>query len=239
LAERENANPEKGRGVLEGAFTVLDALERAEEDLGLTAVALAGGLPKATAHRILEQLRALGAVERQRGRYRIGSRMFRLGQAWQPYPRLRAAARFPVRRLTAVTRAGVLLSVLADDEVLVVDTESTLAEVVVPVKVGARFPLATAAGRALSAGMAPHVVPANYSTSGWARALDDVRRRGLALEREEVQPGVACVAAPVHAPTGHVVATISVVVDATRQFSSVAEAVQQAAKVIGAGLSHR
>jgi DNA-binding IclR family transcriptional regulator len=225
--------------VLEGAFTVLEALERAEDDLGLTAIALAGGLPKATAYRILEQLRALGAVERHQGRYRIGARMFRLGQAWQPYPRLRAAARFPVHRLAAVTRAGVLLSVLADDEVLVVDTESTLTDVVVPVESGTRFPLATAAGRALSVGIAPRVVPASYSPSGWGQALDDVRRRGMALEREEVQSGVACVAAPVHAPTGHVVAAISVVVDATRQFSSVAEAVQQAAKVIEAGLSHR
>jgi hypothetical protein len=55
-----------GRTVLDGAFSVLDALARADDGLGLTALARASGLAKTSAHRLTEQLVALGAVECER-----------------------------------------------------------------------------------------------------------------------------------------------------------------------------
>ena len=51
-----------GRGVLDGAFAVLDALAHADEGLGLTALARVSGLAKTSAHRLAEQLVTLGAV---------------------------------------------------------------------------------------------------------------------------------------------------------------------------------
>lgn len=74
-----------GRSVLEGAFALLEAVERAVE-AGPTRLASECGLPKTTAYRLLEQLADLGAVERCRGSYRVGLRMFRLGREWQPHP---------------------------------------------------------------------------------------------------------------------------------------------------------
>lgn len=109
-----------GRGVLEGAFALLNALQR-EQDAGVTALAAACGLPKTTAYRLLDQLVELGAVERSAGRYRIGPGMFRLGQGWQPHPGLRSAARKPLRRLTAVTGMTVALAVLHRGQTLVLD----------------------------------------------------------------------------------------------------------------------
>jgi IclR helix-turn-helix domain len=70
---RLNAKPERwgavipptaaGRGVLDGAFAILDALAHADEGLGLTALARASGLAKTSAHRLAEQLVTLGAVQ--------------------------------------------------------------------------------------------------------------------------------------------------------------------------------
>ncbi|MEU1167189.1 helix-turn-helix domain-containing protein, partial [Streptomyces sp. NPDC005921] len=80
--------------MLEGAFALLGAVERAGE-AGLTRLAAECGLPKTTTYRLLEQLVDLGAVERSRKGYRMGSRIFRLGQGWQPYPGRRAAAPWP------------------------------------------------------------------------------------------------------------------------------------------------
>ncbi|MGW4799449.1 helix-turn-helix domain-containing protein, partial [Nonomuraea sp. NPDC004297] len=48
-----------GRGVLHGAFAVLEELAKREE-AGLTQLALATGLPKATTHRLLCRLADLG-----------------------------------------------------------------------------------------------------------------------------------------------------------------------------------
>lgn len=90
------------RSVLEGTFALLTAMERLGQ-AGVTRLAEESGLPKATAHRLLQQLADLGAVERQRqSLYRMGPRMFRLGQAWQPCPGLGAV--FPW-----ATAAGKLL----------------------------------------------------------------------------------------------------------------------------------
>lgn len=55
---------DRGRGVLEGAFIVLDALARVPAGAGLSALARDTGLSKATVHRLLEQLVNLGAVQR-------------------------------------------------------------------------------------------------------------------------------------------------------------------------------
>ena len=51
------------RGVLDGAFAVLDALAHADEGLGLTELARASGLAKTSAHRLAAQLVTLGAVQ--------------------------------------------------------------------------------------------------------------------------------------------------------------------------------
>jgi hypothetical protein len=50
-----------GRGVLAGAFDVLDALAEADDGLGLTALARAAGLAKTSTYRLAEQLADLGA----------------------------------------------------------------------------------------------------------------------------------------------------------------------------------
>ena len=81
--------------MLEGAFAVLTALGDAEQS-GLTALAAASGLPKATTHRLLDQLIAVGAVERAGGEYRIGPKLFQLGLRWQPHPRLIESCTGPI-----------------------------------------------------------------------------------------------------------------------------------------------
>lgn len=60
-------------------------------------------------HRLLNQLVDLGAVERSDRRYRIGSRVFRLGRFWQPEPRDLAREWLPT--LSARMRASLVLAV--------------------------------------------------------------------------------------------------------------------------------
>ncbi|RAJ48519.1 IclR-like helix-turn-helix domain-containing protein [Streptomyces sp. KhCrAH-43] len=80
------------RGVIEGAFALLDALRRCGGEAGLTEIAAACALPKGSVHRLLKQLLLVGAVERRGSRYRVGSQLYRLGQVWEPHPGLRVAA---------------------------------------------------------------------------------------------------------------------------------------------------
>ncbi|MFD0810031.1 helix-turn-helix domain-containing protein [Amycolatopsis umgeniensis] len=107
------------RSVLVGAFTLLDALIRHQGEAGLTQLANSCSLPKATAHRLLEQLTELEVVQRSENRYRVGAQAFRLGQSWQPYPRLLELARGRLRELAAATRASSVLAVPCDGRILI------------------------------------------------------------------------------------------------------------------------
>ncbi|MEU6534801.1 helix-turn-helix domain-containing protein [Streptomyces sp. NPDC047000] len=224
--------------MLEGAFALLGAVERAGE-AGPTRLAAECGLPKTTAYRLLEQLVALGAVERSRKGYRMGPRIFRLGQGWQPYPGLRAAARAPARRLARVTGAAVALNVLREGQTLVLDWTpgETTGAPARPLD-GGGWPWFTAAGKVLVAGAGPRL-PLGPLPGSWQRQAEAIRERGVAFDREEVAAGVCCVAVPVPGPDGVPLASLSVVTGPAHSLDRLAGVVRQTGRVIGAALRGR
>ncbi|MBT2403151.1 MULTISPECIES: helix-turn-helix domain-containing protein [unclassified Streptomyces] len=202
--------------MLEGAFALLEALRRhGDDEAGVTELALACGVPKATVHRLLDQLVALGAVERRGARYRLGAELYRIGQAWQPHPGLRPAARLPLHRLRATTGASVVLTVLYEDQALTVSSVPGVLEPVMPVRDGTGFRLDTAAGRALRGPVRP----------------------GAVLDREDVMAGVCCAALPVRAPDGRVVAALAALVPAGQALERLAQAVAEAGAAITRALA--
>jgi IclR family acetate operon transcriptional repressor len=224
-----------GRSVLEGAFALLEALERAGE-AGLTGLAAESGLPKSSAHRLLEQLIALGAVERSGGVYRMGARVFRLGRIWQPYPGLLAAATVPVRRLAESTGATVGISVLREGQAMAVAGVPGDIGELVPLRPGLMWPWATAAGKVLVA-TAPPDLPIGPMPAAWRWAASEIRERGAAFDHEELTPGVCCAAVPLSGPRGDVIASLCAVVPPRRDLTRLAEALTHAARVIGSGLT--
>ncbi|MFE5207674.1 helix-turn-helix domain-containing protein [Streptomyces sp. NPDC056600] len=180
---------DKGRGVLEGAFALLEALRQHGDGAGVSELAVACAVPKSTTHRLLEQLTALGAVERRGARYRLGAQLYRLGQAWQPHPGLRMAGRLPLHRLRAATGGSAVLAVMHEEQALTVCSVPGRAEPLVPVRNGEAFPLDTALGQALRGPV----------------------RSGAVLDREDVAAGVCCAALPVRLTTGAVVGAVAVV----------------------------
>ncbi|WP_282692555.1 helix-turn-helix domain-containing protein [Streptomyces sp. CC208A] len=207
--------PGRGRGVLEGAFALLGALRRCGDEAGVTELALACGVPKGSAHRLLDQLVTLGAVERHGSRYRVGPQLYRLGQGWEPHPGLRLAARPPVQRLRAATGASVVLAVLREDQALVVASAPGELEPLVPVRNGTAFRLDTAAGHALRGPL----------------------RGGAVLDREDVMDGVCCAAFPVRGRDGRTVAALAAMVPSGRRLDVLAEAVAAAGAALGRALA--
>jgi DNA-binding IclR family transcriptional regulator len=133
------------RGVLEGAFTLLDELIRHQGEAGLTQLAKACSIPKATAHRLLDQLTELEVVQRTENRYRIGARAFQLGQAWQPYPRLLDLVRRPLRVLATTTQASAVLAVPCENHILIAAASLTRPEHVFLLRPGSVMPQDVAA----------------------------------------------------------------------------------------------
>ncbi len=205
-----------GRGVLDGAFTVLDAIAGAGDGLGLTALARATGLAKTSAHRLAEQLVMLGAVERFDQRYFVGQRMFRIGECWQPDPRLRRAAQAPVHKLAMRSRATASLRILHQHRLRYIcaaapDGRARMPELTDPESIAR-----TATGRVLYASRPAGDMrrPDCWSTREWRSISESLRDpRATVSDHQDAIPGVCCVSAPVWWPSGACAGAVAVTVD--------------------------
>lgn len=225
-----------GRSVLDGAFRLLDELGRIGE-AGPTRLAVATGLPKATAHRLLDQLTALGAVQRSAGRYRIGPRMFRIGTAWQPHSQLRSAAHRPLRELvTTFDSASVGLSVPEAQRSLLVGGLRGEVDQVRPWRAGVLLPPGCAADILTAAHVPGSPAPDCYSAKEWKQLTVKAADRGLSFDYDSVT-WASCVAAPVRTPTGEVVGAVGAAVFDGKRLTSLAPAVRRAADMISANLA--
>lgn len=205
---KDDAVGQSGRGVLEGAFTLLDHLGTMGE-AGLTRLSEAGNVPKATAYRLLEQLTALGAVEKNNGQYRVGARIFSLGRMWRPDPELRRAAHDPMLRMARATGTSVGVAVLAYGQVVTLGVACGEAARRVPMEAGMPLPRRTAAATMLLAwasapgtesAVGPYAAPGPGPGIMSPAHAEHLRGRGAAFDREGILPGVNCVAVPLLGP---------------------------------------
>lgn len=227
-----------GRSVLEGAFLLLEELARAG-DAGLTDLAAGAGLPKATAYRLLDQLAALGAVERESGRYRIGAALAHLARSWGTRHPLGRAAAQPLRRLSAATGASAALAAPVGSSMVIVRGLPGPADEVFPHMPGLILPPGNAAHAVISASRPSAAPPPEHSPAEWARRLSGVRERGVDLHHCDVGAAVSCLAAPVYGPSGRAVAAIGVCFVGHRWPSAtMADATQRAAMMLSANLAH-
>ncbi|HEY4453826.1 MAG TPA: helix-turn-helix domain-containing protein [Pseudonocardiaceae bacterium] len=235
VVESTNAN---GRGVLEGAFSLLAALGEADQ-AGLTALAVASGLPKATTHRLLDQLIAVGAVERAGGEYRIGPTMFQLGLHWQPHPRLIESCTGPIHDFARTSGATVVVCVLRMGQLMTVSVAPGETAPETPVRAGASLPWATAAGRLLLANSSTPTGIPRGNPMAWARHAAEIRAQGMAFDREKVLPGIWCVAVPIRQRDGETIAALAAMLPPGSPLPVIGEALHRVAHSVTANLSGR
>lgn len=230
---------DRGRTVLEGAFQILDMLARTPDGAGLSALARETDLPKATVHRLLEQLVNLGAVQRHDRGYRVGRLLARIGDSWQPHPSLVRASRTPLHVLSSITSTAVCVTVLRAGVVRVVTGTRGVVTEIPLVRPGDEYPLETAAGRVLTL-----TDPATSDehpptlTPQWRRERAAFRRSGsIIVDHQEVVAGLCCVAAPIRAPDGTYIAAVNALMINKTVPAGLSNLVRQAANEITANLS--
>jgi DNA-binding IclR family transcriptional regulator len=211
------------------ALRLLEAFRAERPQLTLTELAHRAGLPTSTTYRLAQDLVSWGALERcSDGNYRIGLRLWEVASLARRGLALRQLARPILHDLAHVTRENVQLGVRNGHEVLFLEKVAGMAAVPVLTRVGGRFPLvATGLGLALLA-FGPQeeteavlAAPSQRFTAHTLtepreirRELVRTRQRGFAVSDRQVSEETLSVAAPVLAPTGNVVAAVSIVVRA-------------------------
>jgi DNA-binding IclR family transcriptional regulator len=184
-------------------------------------------LPRPTIHRVLDLLRELGWIERdeQDGRYHLGRELFCLG--------LTAMLRHPVGRIaqtdvtTLVEETGQTVFVMirtGNDALCVLREQGSIAFPSYLHEVGSRSALGIGAGSmailaALPPAEASAVLAANrfryrklpaFNETGFALALREARRTGVAVQRGWFFADRTGIGAAVRDPGGYPIASVSI-----------------------------
>jgi DNA-binding IclR family transcriptional regulator len=225
---------EAGRSVTSRALAVLDAFDSSTPRLSLSEIAARAGLPLTTAHRLLGELVAWGALTRRSdGRYEVGRRLWELGLLAPVQLELRQVAAPFLLDVHTATRDTVHLAVREELSALYVERISGRESVPVVSQVGTRLPLhATGVGKVLLAWAPDDVAERALRAPARAtrhtivdpgrlrRELAEVRRRGHARTAEEMSLGASSVAVPVTTLRGGtpvVVGALGIVVPSHRR----------------------
>lgn len=197
------APAETPTAVIDRIALVLDAFDGPGR-LTLAQIVRRTGLPRSSAHRMLERLVQLRWLRRSGRDYELGMRLVELGSLAVQQDRLVRAAAPLLCELHRATGLVVHLATLDGPDVVYLEK---IGDPTIPTRVGARQPAhCTAVGKAILAYADPdaavdlQVRRTRYSiasSSQLAVELAKVRAHGVAFEREESMLGFGCVAAPI------------------------------------------
>ncbi|MFF0267028.1 IclR family transcriptional regulator [Kribbella sp. NPDC004536] len=220
-----------GATVVSRAIALLGAFDEAHPQLTLTELARRADLPLTTAHRLIAELTAHGALARSAtGEYVVGPRLWDIGLLAPVRTDLREVASPFLHDLYAATLATVHLAVRDGMTALYLDRIAGKRSVPVVSKVGSRLPWhATGVGKVLMA-YAPEDVRRDalavrlarvtpYTITQPARLRDQLARivaDGYATTIEEMSLGACSVAVPIRR-SDEVVAALGIVVPNLRR----------------------
>jgi DNA-binding IclR family transcriptional regulator len=240
-----------GTTVTSRALAIFGAFDPAHRRLSLSELARRADLSLTTAHRVVAELTAWGALHRlDDGDYVVGRRLWDLGLLAPVETGLRETASPFLHDLYAATLATVHLAVRDGTEVLYLDRLAGHASVPVVSQIGSRLPMhATGVGKVLLAHASAPVraaalarltrVTAHTITQPGLlnRQLARVLRDGFAQTSEEMSLGACSVAVPIRNREGAVVAALGIVVpDLRRDRPRLVSALQVAAQGVSRSL---
>jgi DNA-binding IclR family transcriptional regulator len=205
---------------VERALSILKLFLTGEGELNLVEISARMHLPQSTAFRLLVTLRSSGLIEQSKdsGKYRLGATSLALGGAFLRSSDLRQSAKDSLEALRDRCGETVHLAVLDKLEVIYLDKLAGLHPIgLMSSRVGDRSPAhCTGLGKALLAQLTDAEIRERYASASLRRYtpntvthlgtllkdLGEVRAQGYAIDDEEHEPGVACVAAPIFDSAG-------------------------------------
>jgi len=204
---------------------------RDEDEIGVAELARQLELPKNNVFRLLATMEDQGFIEQNRasGCYRLGLACHALGHAFTRARPVLERARPVLDQLLAQTGETVHLAVRDGFEVVHLEARAPVREITTAVRTGRRAPMhCTALGKVLL-GCSPErlwrefdeqIVKRGKLPQRTPRSIDNpikffehlrtVAGVGYAIDLGELEEGLGCAAAPVHAGDGELVAAVSV-----------------------------
>ncbi len=211
----------KGVQSLARGLHILDLIANHGRSLSVTELAHALQIDKSSASRLVRTLADHGYLQIEPGtrRYTLGRRLYHIGWQMLNLMPIRHKARPYLCRLVQETGECAHTAVFAEGKALVIDDVETETTLRVVSGTGRMIPLhCTAVGKGLLAFaevpfpqelkvFTPHTIT---SVEQLEAHLVETRARGYALDDEEFDEGIRCIAAPVYNYMGIAIAVIGI-----------------------------
>lgn len=217
------------------ALDVLELFLDCEGTLSAPEITRKLQLPRTTVHELVTTLTARSYLEQppdQPGRYRLGVRGYQLGSRYAEQLDLAAEGQQVARSVADTCGETVHVAILEGRDVIYIAKVDSTHAVRMVSAAGRRLPAhCTSVGKMLLASLPDEELEARLADGGplvamtdqsitspreLGKALAEIRERGVAVEQQESNPDVSCVAAPVRDSGGKVVAALSISVPTVR-----------------------
>ncbi|EFL28382.1 IclR family transcriptional regulator [Streptomyces himastatinicus ATCC 53653] len=203
---------------------ILEAFTADDDTLSLADLVRRTGVAKATVHRLAQELVVWGLLERAGCDYRLGLRLFEIGQRVHRQRILREVAQPYMEDLLLATRETIHFAIHDGLDVVYLEKILPHRGLSEESRVAGRLPLyCTATGKAILAfspkSLAGEVIGnglkpfTRYTITSPARLLcqlERVREQGVATEAEEIRLGYLSMAVPVFARGGSLAGALSI-----------------------------
>jgi IclR family transcriptional regulator, acetate operon repressor len=224
VADRSLPQGAGGVQSLERALDILEHLSRSKSELGVSEIGPAVKLANGTAHRLLATLVRRGYARQnpETRKYTLGIKALAL--AINVRDQLGPVARPFLRELTEISQESSNLAALERNSVVYLEQVSAPRMVRMFTEPGNRVPLhSCATGKVLLAYQSEQTIDSIIRQTGLPRftphtitdeqelkeELPRIREQGYAVDSEEMEEGVRCLAVPVFGADGRVLAAMS------------------------------
>lgn len=225
----------KANYLIQSVVHALDLLEEfrgSSNELGVTDLSNRLNLHKNNVFRLLATLETKGYIEqnKQSENYRLGLKALQLGQVYIRQSGFLQQAHPVLEQLVAASGETAYVGAIKGNEAVYLDAVESTQTVRIVNRIGQQVPVyATAIGKAQAAFLSeeeldrllpdelmPYTPTTVTDKRELKKALKKIEAQGLAVDNEEFERDVRCIAAPVHDYTRKVIGAISISAPAYR-----------------------
>jgi IclR family KDG regulon transcriptional repressor len=220
----------KYNGSIQKAFAILEHFTAEKSEWGVTELAKAMGSNKSTTYRMLATLEQLGVIRQHTDsdKYSLGLKLFELGNRVKLHAAFVKQTHSELEKVAENIRETVHLAILKNNQVFYIDKAESPQGLAMSTNIGTyRMAHATSLGKVLlaflpnsSLEVAVDNLLINNSLlkitnntltkkSTLIPALQKIKNQGYAIDREEFEIGLICVAVPVFNQKNEIVASLS------------------------------
>lgn len=182
-------------------------------------------LNKITVHRLLATLENRGFVERQGNNYKIGLKLVELSSMKLNNIELKTEAAPYLRKLVNLLGLPVQMAILEGNEAVFIEKIESISTFHMYSQIGKRIPLyASGVGKVLLSQKTDEKILSDLSKVTFQAfthrtltspqsvlaEIQTARKQGYAIDNEEHEEGIFCIAAPIYDYRGQIIAAISV-----------------------------